>query len=59
MVLGLRFKDAINIATTYTMFKSSNQVMNIEWIQFWILVLDLFQILVIQKFHSAITIIIK
>jgi hypothetical protein len=41
------------------MFESNNQVTNVGRIQFWELVLDLFQLFVIQKLHNVITIITK
>jgi len=40
-IIGLQFKDVINITTPWTMFERSNKVMNVGWIQFKKLVLNL------------------
>ncbi len=41
------------------MLERNNQGMNIGWIQFIKLVLDLFQMFALHEFHSAITTIIE
>jgi hypothetical protein len=59
LTLKLQFKDAINIATSKMMFERSKKVTNIGKAKFTELVLDVFQLLTLEKLHYAIVRIIK
>jgi hypothetical protein len=58
-ILGLQFKDAINITTSKMMFERSNKVTNIGRAKFTKLVLDVLQLFTFEKLHYAVARIIK
>jgi hypothetical protein len=53
-ILGLQFKDVINVTTTWTMPERTNEVTNVGRVQFIDFVLDLFQLLTFEKLHFTI-----
>ncbi len=57
--LGLKFKDAFNIANSWMTLERSNKVMNVGRAKFTKLVLDVFQLLTLDELHCVITRIIK
>jgi hypothetical protein len=54
-ILGLQLKYAINIATCWMMFEINNKVLNVGRSKFTKLVLDVLQLLTLEKLHYAIT----